>query len=280
MKFERTYEIQIITPANQQIIIRPPFTVQFSVTRNTLASANNCTLSIINLGRNTRNKIYKDRFTLSEYWGLIIRAGYKKLETIFQGNILEASSTKQGTDWVTKISAFDGLFGIQNGFTSQTVSAGISQKNILQDVIGDMPNVIAGIIGAPGDGETERGKVIFGQSKDVLAEETGGQYWIDSEIVNVIGNEEVITKKIITIDSNQLLATPQRRDTFLDCEILFLPTIQVGQLMNLNSLEAIYNGEYKVMGFSHNVTISQSISGEAKTKFSLYAGAAGLQEVS
>lgn len=279
MKFGRTYEIQITTPENQQIIIRPPFTVQFSITRNTLASANNCTLSIINLGRNTRNKIYKDRYTITEYWRVIIRAGYSKLETIFQGNILEASSTKQGTDWITKISAFDGLFGIQNGFTSQTVDSGTTQKNILQDVIGDMPNIIAGFIGSPGEGETERGKILFGQSKDVLADETGGQYWIDSETVNVLSNEEVITRRIITIDSDQLLATPQRRETFIDCEILFLPSIQVGQLMELSSIDRIYNGEYKVLGFSHNVTISQSISGDARTKFSLYAGAAGLQEV-
>lgn len=280
MKFGRTYEIQITTPGNQQIIIRPPFTVQFSITRNTLASANGCTLSIINLGRNTRNKIYKDRYAIAEYWQLIIRAGYTKLETIFQGNILEASSTKQGTDWVTKISGFDGMHGIQNGFTSQTVSAGTDQRNILQDIIGDMPNVIAGIIGSPGDGQTERGKVLFGQSKDVLSEETGGQYWIDSETVNVLSNEEVIARRIITVDSDQLLATPQRRDTFLDCEILFLPSIQVGQLMSLSSTDKIYNGQYKVLGFTHNVTISQSISGDARTKFSLYAGAAGLQEVS
>lgn len=280
MKFERIYEIQIITPANQQIIIRPPFTVQFSVTRNTLASANNCTLSIINLGRNTRNKIYKDRFTLSEYWGLIIRAGYKKLETIFQGNILEASSTKQGTDWVTKISAFDGLFGIQNGFTSRTVSAGTTQKKMITDVISDIPQIIAGFLGSPSEGETERGKVLFGQSKDVISEETAGQYFVDNEKMNIISRDEVITKKIVTLDSNQLLATPNRREQVIDCDMLFWPDLQIGILCNLISREAVYNGEYKIIGFTHNVTISQSISGEAKTKLFLDAGAASLQEVS
>lgn len=280
MKFGRSFEIQITTPGNEQIIIRPPFSAVFSVTRNVLASMNNCTLTIYNLGRNTRNKIYKDRYTKIEYWQLIIRAGYKNLETVFQGNIFEASSTKQGPDWITKITGSDGLYAIQNGFTSRTVGADTQQGNVLKDIIGDMPNVIAGIIGSPGAGQTVRGKVLFGQSKDVLAEETGGQYFIDSEKVNVIGSEEVLVQKIITVDEDQLLSTPQRRDTFLECEMLFHPQLQTGQLISLRSLDSIYNGDYKVVGFSHNVTISQAMSGTAVTKFSLYAGAAALQEVS
>lgn len=280
MKFGRTYEIQITTPGNQQIIIRPPFTVQFSITRNTLASANGCTLSIINLGRNTRNKIYKDRFTLSEYWGLVIRAGYNKLATVFRGNILEASSTKQGTDWVTKITGFDGLHGIQNGFTSETFSAGTSQKNLLETAINDMPEIIAGVLGSPADGETERGKVLFGQSKDVIAEETGGLYFIDNEKLNAIARDEVIGGRIITLDQDQLLSTPNRREQVIDCDLLFWPDLQIGFLCNLISTEPVYNGEYKIIGFTHNVTISQSISGTAKTKLYLDAGAATLQEVS
>lgn len=279
MKFGRTFEIEIITPLNNQIVIRPPFSVQFSIVRNTLASANSCSLTIYNLGRITRQRIYKDRYSLTDYWQLTIKAGYGSLQTLFRGNIYEASSTKQGTEWITKISGFDGIYGIQNGFTARTVSAGTQKSNVLNNVIADMPNMIAGLFGSPGQGSSDRGRVLFGQSSKVLNEETDNQYFIDNETVNIIGENEVITNRIIRLTSDQLLNTPVRRETFIEVESLFIPEMIVGYLCELESKERIYNGEYKILGFSHNVMISGASCGEARTSINLYAGAAGLQGV-
>lgn len=280
MKYGRKYEIQIVNPQNKQIIIRPPFTVQFSITRNTLASANSCKLTIINLGRNTRQEIYKDRYSLTDYWSLIIRGGYKNLETLFRGNIYEAFSSKSGTEWITQIQGFDGIYGIQNGFTSRTVSSGTDKQNVIQNVIGDMPNILSGILGNPSQGSSERGRVLFGQSSMVLSQETDNQYFIDNETANVISEEEVIVNRIYRLSSNQLLKTPIRRETFIEVDSLFIPEIKVGNLCELESKESVYNGEYKILGFSHNVTISGAACGEARTSLNLYAGAAGLQGVS
>lgn len=279
MRFGRTFEIEIITPENRQIIIRPPFTVQFSIVRNTLASANSCSLTIYNLGKITRQRIYKDRYTLTDYWGLTIKAGYKYLQTIFRGNIYEAASTKKGTEWITNIKGFDGIYGIQNGFTSATVSAGTPKKNYLENAIADMPNILAGFLGDPAQGSTDRGKVLFGQTAKVLNEETDNNYYIDNETVNIISEEEVITNRLIKLTSEQLFNTPVRRETFIEVDTLFLPEAAVGYLCQLESGERVYNGEYKILGFSHNVMISGANCGEARTMINLYAGAAGLKAV-
>lgn len=279
MKFQRNYRLEITTPQGKKITINPPFTLMFSLTRNTLASANRCSIKIYNLGKNTRSQIYKDRYTTTDYWGVSLRAGYgNSLKEVFAGNIYEANSTKEKVDWITTIDCFDGLDAIQNGFTATTVSAGTSTREILKGVINDMPNVIAGFFGSKSEGEAPRGQVLIGQSANVLSEISEGNYFIDNETVNVLTDEETIKGDVIVLDSNQLLATPKRQDTFLSVPILFLPEAKVGAVCEINSLEEIYNGQYKIMGFNHSVTISQAVPGEARTELQLYYGANGLTE--
>ena len=280
MKFQRNYKLSITTPTGKVITITPPFTLMFSLTRNTLSSANRCQLKIYNLGKNTRSQIYKDRYTTADYWRVSLRAGYgNNLKEIFSGNIYEATSSKEKVDWITNIDCFDGLDAIQNGFTNQTIVKNTSVKDILQTVISDMPNIVSGFFGSPSEGESPRGQVLIGQSASIINDITQGQYFIDNETINVLSDNEVIKGKVLVLDSNQLLATPKRQDTFLTVPILFLPEAQVGIVCEINSLEEIYNGQYKVMGFTHNVTISQAVAGEARTELQLYYGANGLTEV-
>jgi len=281
LKFQRNYQLNIITLNGKSITINPPFTLMFNITRNTLASANRCQLKIYNLGKNTRSQIYKDRYVTTEYWKISLRAGYgNSLKEVFTGNIYEANSTKQKTEWITSIDCFDGLDAIQNGFTSQTVNKKTSKVDVLKSIINDMPNVLAGVFGSQSTGDSPRGQVLLGQSATVLSDITDGQYFIDNETVNVLTDDETIKGKVIVLHSNQLLATPKRQDTFLTVPVLFLPESQVGVVCEVNSLEEIYNGQYKIMGFNHNVTISQAIPGEAVTTLQLYFGAKGLTEVS
>ena len=67
-KFQRNYKLDIFTPAGVQITVQPPFSIAFNISRNTLSSANKGDITIYNLGQATRNQIYKDRFSITEYW--------------------------------------------------------------------------------------------------------------------------------------------------------------------------------------------------------------------
>lgn len=282
MKRQRSYEIQILTPDRELITIRPPFSINFKIVRNTLASANTIKLNIFNLSPKTRNRIFKDRYSIAEYWQLVVRAGYERLETVFQGNIYESISYKgQGsTEYVTIIDGFDGLNGIQNGFTSTSIESGTPQTSVINGIIKDMPNIVKGIFGKPTEGTNDRGKVLMGKSADVLTEEVEGQYFIDNETLNIIEDDEYLPGQVLLLDQNQLLSTPKRRDTLLDVEVLFVPEAKIGLLCEVRSSNEVYNGQYKTMGFTHDVTISNAEGGVAKTILSLYAGAAGLREAS
>ena len=280
-KFGRNYRLDIFTPQGKQITIAPPFSIQFSINRNTLASANKGSMTLYNLAPNTRNQIYKDRFSITEYWRISLNAGYgDRLHNVFTGNIFEAYSYKQGTEWITSLDCFDGMDAIQNGFTSMTVEADTPKENILSNIVNDMPNVIKGLFGSIAEGEAPRGKSLMGQSSAVLSQETDDKYFIDNEIVNILNDSEVLPGAVISLDPDDLLGTPRRREAFLDLPTLFEPQVKIGKVYNIESLEARYNGQYKIMGFTHNVTISSAAAGQATTNLSLYFGADGLQEVS
>ena len=280
-KFGRNYRLDIFTPDGVQITIEPPFSIVFNITRNTLASANRGSITIYNLGPQTRNQIFKDRFSVTEYWRVILSAGYgNRLHEVFSGNILEAYSSKVKTEWVTKLDCFDGMDAIQNGFTSATFEKDTPKENIIKTVITDMPNVIAGFLGAPAQGTAPRGKSLIGQSSAILSTETDDKYFIDRETVNVLNDNEVLPGDVISLDPDDLLGTPRRREAFLDVPTLFEPQLNIGNVYDIQSLEARYNGQYKIVGFTHNVTISSASAGQAITVLSLYFGADGLQEVS
>lgn len=286
MRFLRSYEIRIQTPENEVLTIRPPFSVSFEITRNTLASVNSCSLTIKNLSPTTRSKLFKDRYTFSTYWQIVIIAGYLNtgsgetgLKTVFQGNINETVSFKQGPNYLTKIEAFDGLYGITNGFTSQTFNKNTDKKSIIDSVIKDMPNMLKGVLGASSEGTNPRGQVIMGQSNNVLSTLTGGNYFIDNETVNVLDPSEYIEDNVILLDSERLLETPKRRETFIDCLMQFTPEVKVGNICELDSITKEFNGQYKIMGFTHQFNVSTSSSGISRSMVSLYAGENVLRRV-
>ena len=113
----------------------------------------------------------------------------------------------------------------------------------------------------------------------MLGDLTDGNYFIDNETVNILNQDEVIATQVLLLDEKQLFTSPKRQDTNLDVEILFLPQVRVGFMVEIRSAEEIYNGQYKAIGFKHSVDVLSSSAGSAKTTLTLYAGAQGLQEV-
>lgn len=287
-RFIRHYEISIRTPQNELITIRPPFTAKFTITRNDLASANKTSLTILNLSPTNRAKIYKDRFTSADYWQMIIKAGYwyagfqnqmGKIVTIFQGNIFEAYSYKQGTEWYTQIEGLDAQFDMQNSFTSTTIQKNTPQKNVIETVAKDLTNTTMGVVGSPGDGENKRGKALFGRTKDVLDSETNNRYFVDKETIHSIDNDEVLSDEVILLNSDLLKSTPKKRDTFLDCDCLFFPEAETAYICELRSKFESYNGQYKIVGFTHNVNVSGADCGDASSQIRLYTEAKSFQVV-
>lgn len=274
MKLGRNYRLTIVTPANEQIDITPPFTLHFTVERNNLATANTGDLEIKNLSPTNRGKIFKDRFDSSLAWKLQLYSGYGvNLFLVLSGNISEAFSYKEGPVWTTKISVFDGAQAFQNGFVSASFSSGTDKSEMVKAAVASLEGIEEGYIGAYGRGEGPRASVIFGPTREVIMGLTSGNFFVDNGILNVSGDFEYDGSETLVLDGTKeespLLGTPRRQDTSLEVITLFYPQARVNVPVELTSLFPVYNGTYKICAIKHDVLISEAEAGKAETTLGL-----------
>ncbi len=281
IKLGRQYSLIVDTSDGSQIEIKNPFTIEFNCKRNNLASANTANFKIYNLGEVTRNRIYKDKYETLKYRKVEFKAGYKEdSPVIFRGNILQASSQRNGVDIITEIDAFDGGDAITNSVSAITVEKGEPQTNTLTALVNDLKNVQGSNIGTFNK-TNKRGRVLFGNTADILKVETQDGFSIDNETANLLGRNEVINGDIslITAESG-LLESPQRSETQLIFKILFEPQLKVGQIIELRSVvNSLFNGIYKIIGFTHTGTISDAVGGKCETTVSLWLGTESLKVI-
>lgn len=276
-KWTRNYVLSIQTDTGY-IDITMPFTMTFSIKRNTLAEANTGKFTILNLAENTRRRIYKDKYQTNVYKGIELRAGYgdrkETLPLIFKGNIKQAYSKRNGVNYETEIDAYDAGFAFMNGNTSRSFAKGTTDKQILQTLMTDLPHVSLGKIGNFTD-SLPKGNTLQGTTVDLIKNISKSNFFIDNEKAYCLKENECFQGNISQIRSESgLLGSPLREETVLTFSIIFEPRLQVGQYVELlSTTEKLFNGDYKVIGVQHNGTISDAQSGSCTTKVSLYYGA-------
>ncbi len=279
--FQRTYSITIWTPKGERLVIKPPISTNFSIQRNTLSSANRAKVTIYNLGESFRHQIARDRYTnLNSFWAMVIQGGYDgELSTVFQGNIQEAYSSKEGTEWVTTIDAFDGMYAIQNGYMSMTFEGNTSKLDIIKAAASNLPNVLKATVSDQVKQETttERGTALEGKPMEIIEEVSGITPSIDNETLYVLKEDEVASGVTYFLESDNLLETPKGRDNLLTVRTIFLPQIQVNYKCDLKSKEKRFDGIYKVIGLTHDVEISGASGGRATTTLQLNLGSSFIE---
>lgn len=285
MKFGRTYSLKIDDINGDTVTINYPLTLFFRIVANTFSSVPSAHFVIYNLKQDTRNRIFKDRYTSPVYRKITFQAGYEKepkLPIVFQGNYSVASSQRQGTDWLTTIEAYSGLWPAQNSYFSLSIPAGYDLRDVILKVIRSMGNVSVGAVGTF-KSSAARAISLNGSSLDILNQlASGGDVFIDNEKVYVLNrNEYVRLLDQIDLISTEtgLIGTPRRSDYVTDVTMLFEPRARVGQLANLASSEKIFNGPHKVIGVNHSGIISGAVCGDALTILNLFRGTQSLELV-
>lgn len=271
------YRVTIFTQ-NETITIKDPLTCHISVNRGVLSDSQNCTIQITNLSPTTRDKIFKDAFvdTMNpERWSYVhVEAGYDgRYALIFKGRILQAYSSRAGgsVDVKTEIQAM--YLDAIDCMCSYTFKAGTSKRDAFQTIASKIPNVVIGNVGNL-DGEFQTDTTFDGNALDCLTSLTGGAAQVDNGVLNCILNNEVIDVPVPKItDDSILLDTPMRRDANLEVKMLFQPDLIVNQLLEIDSkLAPMFNGQYKVVGFTHDLNFGAANSGTRITTVNLYIG--------
>lgn len=275
LKFGLNYKIKIQVNESEEVEVKFPITCEFKIDRNTLSQANTSSFSLVNLSENTRNKIYKDQYTTTVYKAIEFYAGYgNDLSLLFKGNIKRAYSERNGTDFYTRIEAYDGGFAFVNGYSSRSFSAGTSQNKVLDSLVADLPNIKKGVIGKGFEDDLKKGNCYNDNTMKVLRAITNDHVFIDNEKVNILLDEECVQGNIAKIEANTgLLGTPLKEESSINFNMIFEPRLLVGQSIYLQSTtEKNFNGLYKVVGFKHAGTISGSVPSKVVTSGNLWYG--------
>ncbi len=275
IKKQAIYRVTVYINKNT-IIVTSPLTAQMNITRSIMSDSTRATIKLYNLAPSTRNSIFQDVFTYDyRQWKYVhVEAGYgdeKSMSMIFKGRISQAYSYKSGgqTDVITEIQAqaLD-IFDCQ---TSRTVEAGTSKREAVFQCVNDFPNVTLGNVGAI-DGNFLTSTTFDGNTLNCINEITGGRAFVDNGQLNILLENEVIDVPVPVItDETGLLETPVRRDANLTIKTLFQPDLIVGQLLEVKSrISPNFNGQFKVIGFSHDLTFGDGISGTRTTTVDLW----------
>ena len=274
------------------VIVDFPLTLNLHVQRSTLSSSNTGHFTIYNLQDATRRQILKDWFDndVNHMRKMILYAGYlsetqqgKTIPAIFHGDIQWAYSYRQKQDWITEIEAFDGGDALQNGQVDVSAPSGYDLKSVIASVIGTLPGVSQGVIGNVAAAQSSRGLCLSGNSWEVLKKlAPDAEVYVDDEKVNVMAkNDYIQTGAAVPLISSDtgLLETPRKFNDRIEVKILFEPTMRVGMLVKIQSIETFYNGLFCVKGVTHSGTISGAIGGQMITTLSVWRGTEGLKGV-
>ena len=262
-------------------------TIEFSISRQSLTSAQAAIFTVKGLSPATRDQIFKDQFATGDVRLLQLRAGYGTFTPlVFNGIIQWAYSEKaEGAAEVsTVIHGWDGGLAQATGFTSGygvpnvAVPKGTTADVVLKYLATNLPGTQGNPIIGTWPATNQRQEVLFGNTWDLIQLRSGGQAVIDNGQVKVLNFNEVITGPIPTIDSDSgLLGSPRRSGSIVEWDTIFEPRLTLFQAVNVvSTVNPRFNGTFKVLGFTHQGMLSPADVGRNTTTFSVYSGSGPL----
>ena len=271
MKRQRLYRLTIQIPETEEIIIlQSPLTAQINISYKVGAKANTCDINIKGLGRENRNKIFKDVMLPSIYMPITVEAGYdNNLTLLFSGNIMWAYSEREFPTVSTKIHAWSGGYDIINSRSHITLSKSQGVGDILKILTKDFKYVTTGELGSIASNDARfRGCNLNGKTIDLINRYAYDRALIHNDKLYILNDNEVIQGTIDLINSSTgLLGTPKKQDNLLEIDTIFEPNLTILQMVKVESdILPLYNGQYKVTGLVHDLFISEVECGKAVTK--------------
>ena len=289
LKIGRNYIAEVQTQLLEYRFIQYPITCNFDITRNQTSSMNSCHFEFLNLSKKNRDDLYCDFYQGSSRM-IHFRAGYgNNLMTCFTGTITEAHSRREGVDFITEITCFDGGYSYGNNQSSFTLPSGSTQSIVLTRLLADLKNPDGSLVplgAAIGksylvdmNGQVitlKRDTPFDGPTVELLKQFTNNGFFIDQGKAYIMADSDYALNSNLQVinASSGLLNTPVREQTILHFDMLFEPGLTIGQRITLISeTNPMVNRNYKVISVKHHGTISDAVCGEAITTVGLEYGA-------
>ena len=273
-------------------VIRDGLGIKFRVERGLGYTNNTATMEIFNLNPTTRRFLIQDLYNLPVNKRLVnLSAGYlgkdkqrKIFNKLFIGDLMEAGSVRVETDIITKLFCQEGGYYLNapEAFVNKSFGSGVTGNDILRTLLEAIGLNINALVCSD---ETKKElqniqqpRSLIGNSYSLLKKEYGQNFFVDNGTPTILKFGEVLTGKVpIITSSTGLIGTPLRQDTKIIVKTMFEPRIILGQILEIQSSSTPeYNGQYKVVGISHEGTISPSQNDDLITTLQLFIGTQSL----
>ena len=311
-KYQRYYELYYCYDVtnNNWLRITLPLSLEFEISRNNLASTNNCRFVIYNLSKNTRDLMFRDVLDIGKPYdpketGFIevgqaeetikekegedklrnyveFYAGYRSSNTrylVFSGCVLSTYSYKQGVDYVTEINGYSVNLKDPLTYISYTAKAGSTYESVIRNLATQLTGVYEAKIDEDiGKKTFEKDTVIMGTAEDILINQFGFKPYVDNNCLNVFSDRSIVKGEPIKITPDKgLLESPRRTQNGVKIKMLFEPSLRVGQVVTLQAgMEQTYNDtQFVISGFKHYGSISSVRDSQTISEVELIRGKAG-----
>jgi hypothetical protein len=209
--------------------------IAFDILKTDTETPNKAQVRVWNLSDDTAQKI-KDEFDT-----VILNAGYQARKgLIYKGNILQVRRLRERVvDKILEITMGDGDQAYIYAVTNKTLSAGATQKDILDSAVESMKEhgIELGYVPDLGDAKLSRGKTIFRNSRDVIADvckSTGTSWSIQDGRIDLVPKNGVIPGSSYLISpATGMIDSPKQTNKGIEVRCLLNSDIHVGSTVKI-----------------------------------------------
>lgn len=240
----------IVTDKSGDGLDLSPLRCAFSVTKTDAQTPNEAEFAIYNISRDTSQKLRKS------FTDIIFSAGYENNQgLIFSGNIKSFEQKREGSNIVLKINAGDGDKGYNYTVINKTLAAGATPDQIVSTAASAMEIPIGYKSELRADA-LPRGKVMYGQPKNVLREQCKNQgcTWSiqDGQILMLKRTEVKKGTAILLSKDTGLINIPEQNEDGLKAQCLLNPQLNIGSVVEIKSeFNPDLNGQYRLISIDH-----------------------------
>lgn len=233
--------------------------INLTLKKTNKAEPNTCQIQIDNLSDDIRARISSGEFNLVK---VDVSRYDEELRTIFVGSIDKYNHVRSAetATTTTSLECGDGSVQYSNSYSAKTLQKGMTDNDIVQEIIKDMPEITKGAMQFPKDRVLPRGKTLLGNSRDELnkiADRNGCDWSIQDGTLVFIPKDKVLPDSYGYLLSQEtgMTGSPQKNgDGGLDVTSFLNTSIFINSLIRVKSMISDYNGDYKVIGLDYKLS--------------------------
>lgn len=244
-------QLKLVIGSNKESIEITNLRVQFEVQKTLTPEPNPAIIRIYNLNSSNRNLLTSKVFNRCA-----LSVGYEGLRMIYSGDIIEVSTIRDGEDYISELVCGDGFNAYTARMVIQTLSSGKTDTDIMKENARVM-GIDTGVADLPRDRQLPRGKVMFGDSREVMhkiARNNNADWSIQDSQLTVLPKDKVLAdhEGFVLSQETGMIGSPEKSDSGLQVTCLCQPALRIGGLVRIESIMSEYNGDFKIVELSHS----------------------------